>query len=338
MMKGKTLITGATGFTGSYIARWLVQQGESVRAIHRPDSQFALVEEVKDKIEWVEADLLDVPALTAAMQGVDKVYHAAATVSFDKRDIPQMMAINAKGTANVVNLCLSEGVGRLLHLSSVAAIGRNRPKAVITETDQWERSKYNSPYAISKFRAEREVWRGIVEGMNAVILNPSIILGGGWWNSGSARIVQRVAKGEKFYPPGKTGFVDVRDVVQIAHLLMESTIQQERFIVVAENRPYHEVMQQLAEELNVQPPSIPARPWMIQVLRQVEAFRSALTGSRPLITKAIARNMFTEYEFRHDKLRQHLDFTFRPLSQTLSESAKLYQKTHQQQYGILPFP
>lgn len=337
-MSKQILVTGATGFLGSYLTRWLIQQGESVRALYREGSSFNLVQDIRSEVDWVEADILDVPALTEAMQGIDKVYHTAATVSFDKRDIPTMMRINAQGTANVVNLCLSEGIDRLLHVSSVAAIGRNRSEAVIAETDHWERSKYNSPYAISKFRAEREVWRGTVEGLNAAIINPSIILGGGFWDAGSARMVHRVASGERFYPPGKTGFVDVRDVAKLAHQVMESGVEKERYIVVAENAPYQDVMRQLAKGLAVKEPSIAAKPWMINTLRRIEAVRSALTGSRPLITKAIARNMFTRYSFKNDKLLQAFPFTFRPLSQTLAESARLYRETSHQGYGVLPFP
>lgn len=337
-MNKKILVTGATGFLGSYLTRWLLRQGESVRAIHRKDSTFDLVQDIRSQVEWVEADVLNVPALAEAMQGISKVYHSAATVSFDTRDIPHMMNINAKGTANVVNLCLSEKVDRLLHISSVAAIGRSKPEAVITEKDHWESSKYNSPYAISKFRAEREVWRGTVEGLNAAIISPSIILGGGFWHAGSARMVQRVAQGERFYPPGQTGFVDVRDVAQIAHQVMESGIEKERFIVVAENADYRRVMHELAQELGTRPPTIPAQPWMIHLLRRIEWARSVLTGSRPLITRAIARNMFTRYSFQNEKLLSAFPFAFRPLSQTLAESAKLYHTTHSQGYGILPFP
>lgn len=337
MMRNKILVTGATGFLGSYLTRWLVQQGQSVRAIYRKNSPFHLVEDIKDAVEWVEADLLDVPALGAAMSGIQRVYHTAATVSFDQRDISVMMRINAAGTANIVNLCLSEGIERLLHVSSVAAIGRKQAKATISEEDHWERSKYNSPYAISKFRAEREVWRGYIEGLDAVIINPSIILGGGFWHSGSARMVDRVAKGERFYPPGQTGFVDVRDAAQLAHLVMESGLSGERYIVVGENAPYQFILEQLARGLGKQPPSIAAKPWMVDTLRRIEALRSVLTGSRPLITQAIARNMFTQYTFQNNKLQQAIPFTYRPLVKTLAESANLYQQTNAKGYGILPF-
>lgn len=331
------VVTGATGFLGSYLTRWLVHQGEQVRGLHRKESPFALVEDIRDSVEWVEADILDVPALAEALHGASQVYHAAATVSFSKKAIPHMMAINMTGTANVVNLCLAQNIPRMLHVSSVAALGRTSEKATISEKTTWERSKYNSPYAISKFRAEREVWRGIQEGLSATIINPSIILGGGFWDRGSASIFKRVAKGERFYPPGSTSYVDVRDVVKAAYLLMQQPPQQERYIITAAQQSFHEILTQIAHYLEVKPPTISAKKWMVQLLRYVESLRSRLTGSEPLITRATINNLFADYTFVNDKLLKTIDFNYRPLAITLRQTALLYQKTALQGYGVLPF-
>ncbi len=331
------VVTGATGFLGSYIARWLVMQGEQVRATYRSNARFDLVEDVQDKIEWVEADILDAPAIHDAIQGASEVYHAAATVSFSRHQAGRMQQVNVLGTANVVNAALEAGVEYLLHVSSVAAIGRKSQHALVRETDEWEDSPYNSQYAISKFRAEREVWRGMVEGLQVGIINPSIILGGGWWDQGSARIFSRVAGGQRFYPPGATAFTDVRDVAVIAHQLTKHRISGQRFIVAAENRSYQWMLQTIAGGLDMAAPSLAAKPWMIQTIRLADQLVSAATGKEPMITRELARNMLGSYEFDNQKLLHALDFSYRPLSNTIRETAACYQKTHGQGYGWLSF-
>lgn len=330
------LITGATGFTGSYILRYLVEQGHAVRAIYRRQSPFDLVAPVRDKVEWVQADVLDIPALEQAFHGVTQVYHTAATVSFSPADNQRMMHVNVQGTANLVNLALDHGVEKFLHLSSVAAIGKTASKATLSERIPWERSKYNSPYAVSKFRSEREVWRGIAEGLNAVILNPSIMLGGGFWNHGTGRMFSRVAEGLRFYPMGGTSLVDVRDVARIAIQLMASDIAGERFIVTSEFWPYQKLLTEMANQLGVKPPNMPARPWLTNLMWRLDEWKAGLTGGKASITRHIARGMQSAYQYKTDKLERAIYPSFIPIEQTIAETAKAYLETKGKQPGLLP--
>jgi dihydroflavonol-4-reductase len=331
------LVTGATGFAGSYIARWLVAQGEPVRAIRRKNSGLELLGDAADSIEWVEADLLEVPALTDAMQGITQVYHAAAMVSLHPRHRERMMQVNVQGTANVVDAALHAGARRLLHISSVAALGRKSLKESITEQSAWTNSRFNSDYAISKYRSEREAWRGMAEGLDIVMLNPSIIIGGTRWHEGSGNFFSKVDKGLRFYPPGSNSLVDVRDVARMAHTLMHSGISGERFICTAGRLPTRQLLKEIANVLGKKPPGIRVRPWMAGVMWRSEELRYRLMGSRPLITRAIVTNMFADWEYRNDKIRKALGIPFTPLEQSIRETAECYRNTRQQGFGVLEF-
>jgi len=250
MANKQVLVTGGTGFLGAYLLAYLVKKGYQIKAIKRKTSSMDLVKNIQHKIEWLEGDILDTPFLETAMKGVQQVYHAAAIVSFDPRDAAFMLKVNAEGTANLVNAALYEGVEKLVHVSSIAALGRKEFQPNINETAQWENSKENSNYAISKFKAECEVWRGMQEGLKIAILNPSVIIGAGNWKQGSCQLIQKVAKGLQFYPKGSTGFVDVRDVARAAILLMESDISGERYILNGANWSYQKFFTQTALALN----------------------------------------------------------------------------------------
>ena len=221
-MAEKILVTGATGLLGSHLTRLLVKNGRSVRAIRRPTSRMDLVRNIENQVEWMEADVTDLLSLEPVFEGVSHVFHAAAMVSFDPRDREKMTRVNVEGTANVVNLCLDSGVKKLVHVSSVAAIGRVAGKKEVVETNRWERSPANSHYAITKFQAEAEAWRGLAEGLDVAIVNPSIIVGAGFWDEGSIRFFQQIDRGLRFCPPGGSGFVDVRDVARFMVNLMDS--------------------------------------------------------------------------------------------------------------------
>lgn len=325
-MSKRILVTGATGFLGSYIVKMLLDQDIQVVATKRKTSSFALVEAVKDQIEWHEGDLLDVPFLFDLVKGVDEIYHAAAFISFDPRDVDQMMAINIEGTANIVNAALAAGtVKKLLHVSSIAALGRKPHQVEVDEQLNWENSKENSNYAISKFRAECEVWRGMEEGLSAVIVNPSVILGAGVWKMGSCKLFEKVWEGLSFYSKGMTGFVDVRDVASISIQLMQSTIEGERFILNAENLLYKDFFASLAKALDKPAPSKLATPLMTNFIWRLEAFRSKITGKSPLITRETARTAQGTYFYKNDKVKTILNIEFIPVAQTIKETATLFQ-------------
>ncbi|MFY0252997.1 NAD-dependent epimerase/dehydratase family protein [Chitinophaga sp. 30R24] len=318
------LVTGGTGFLGSYLIRALVAAGKPVRALYRQQPAPQL-QDIMDKIEWVPGDILDVCALEDAMAGVTQVYHCAAVVSFQANAKDRLMKINVEGTANVVNMALDAGVDKLLYVSSVAAIGRAKEGAVIDETAEWEDSPNNSRYSVSKFQGEMEVWRGIAEGLDAVIVNPSIILGAGFWDHGSSAILKNAWKEFPYYTKGVNGFVDVEDVVEAMIRLMDGNIAGERFILSANNWDYQQLFTTMARELGKKPPHIAVKPWMAEVVWRVEKIKGMLSGKHPLVTKETARTAQMKIYYENKKVLNALPgFHFQPLEKTIRRIAAAY--------------
>lgn len=321
------LVTGGTGFLGSHLLRALVHAGKSVRALYRERIPEQL-NDIRDRVEWVKGDVLDVLALEDAMQQVEMVYHCAAVVSFQPDKKAQMMKINAEGTANVVNSALDAGVRKLLHVSSVAALGRAKTMQDISEASSWEDSRNNSAYAISKHLSEMEVWRGIAEGLDAVIVNPSIILGTGFWHDGSGMLLKNAWKEFPYYTQGINGFVDVEDVVKAMILLMDGPVTGQRFILSAENWPYRELFTKMATVLGKKPPHIAVKPWMAEIVWRIEGIKGKLSGKRPLLTKETARTAQLKVYYNNSKLLQALPgFQFRPLEETITSISKAFLQT-----------
>ncbi len=331
-------VTGSTGFLGSYLLRLLVKQGKKVRALKRSTSPMELVQDIAEQVEWVEGDILDVCFLEEAMQGVTHIYHAAAMVSFVPKEADAMMKINITGTANIVNTALAEGVTKLVHVSSISSLGRFENQPHITEKSSWQSSKLNTNYAVSKFNAECEVWRGMEEGLAAVIVNPSIILGSGFWDIGSCNLFKKVWNNLKYYPSGASGFVDVRDVVQVMVQLMESDIQSERFILNSANLSFQHFFNQVAKELGKKAPSIAANSFLRALAWRGEWLRSKLTGHRPIITKETARTSSYSFTYENAKIKKALGFEFIPIEKTIAQTAEQLKTSLPQghAYAILP--
>jgi nucleoside-diphosphate-sugar epimerase len=337
MTKEKIFITGATGFLGSYLTRKLVHQGFQVRALKRSTSRMDLIADVQDQIEWIEGDILDVPVLEDAMKGIDKVYHGAAMVSFDPRDHKKMMKVNVEGTANVVNVALYRQVKKLGYISSIAAVGRSADSHIVSEATKWEKSKINSKYAISKHQAEQEVWRGTVEGLPAVIINPTIILGAGFWNETSCKLFQRVDEGLKYYTSGATGFVDVRDVADILVNLVESDIENQRYVINGENMSYLDFFKKVAQTLHKPAPTTEATHLMKEIVWRAEWLRSRITGKSPLITKETATTSSHRYEYLNDKIVNELAYEFKSIDTSIQETAASYLNSKKEgtMFGVL---
>ena len=317
------LVTGGTGFLGSYLLRMLVQRGLRVRALRRPESPVDLVREINGQVDWVEGDINDVLGLEAAFEGVTHVFHCAAMVSFHPRDVRRMMQINVEGTANIVNLALTHQVQKLVHVSSIASLGRTKERPQLDETAKWVTSKSNSHYAISKYLGEQEVWRGQAEGLQTAIVNPAIILGSGFWEVGSARFFKQVDAGLKFAPVGRSGFVDVRDVAAFMIRLMESEIRGERYILNAENMDFSRFFQLVANALHTKPPSIPVTPLLAEVAWRVEWMKEKLFGIEPMVTKESARSSVSSFYYNPEKSRQS-GCQYRPLEKTVQEIAEQF--------------
>ncbi len=317
------LVTGGTGFIGSYLLRKLLQEGYThIRGTKRSSSKMDGVSDIQDKIEWVDADILDVLALEDALEGISQVYHCAAIVSYDSRDRQTIRKINVKGTENVVNAALSAKIDKLVYVSSIAAIGRSEKHNHVTENQKWFRNKQNTAYAVSKHKAEMEVWRGIAEGLNAVIINPSVVLGSGIWQTGSTRMFYEVWKGLKFFPQGATGFVDVRDVVTLMVKMMESNITGERFIANGANWSYKKLFAEMARTFQKPAPHIAFSPRIRWVAWRLEWLRSRLLSTQPMLTKETSAISLKAFTYGNEKSKTTFQFQYRPLSQTIQETSE----------------
>ena len=323
---GMVLVTGGTGFLGSYIIKQLVEKGYAVRAIRRSNKlPFWISKEIFDKVEWMEGDVLDVVSLDEAMEGIDTVIHSAAVVSFAKKDSQNMYQVNVEGTANVVNMMLEKNVRRLVHISSVAALGRSAGGGHVNEEKKWEESKINTHYAKSKYKAELQVWRGMGEGLDAVIVNPSTILGHGDWNSSSCAIFKNVFEEFKWYVSGINGFVDVEDVAKAAILLMESNISEQRFIVNYDNWPFKKLQETIADGFGKKRPTRQTTPFLMSMAWRLEKIKSIFTGKKPLLTKESARVAQSQTYFENDKILKTLPgFSFTPLEETIKKACEKY--------------
>jgi len=317
---------GACCFLGSYIIKQLVEKNYAVRAIRRGNKLPTWIsKEITDKVEWVEGDILDVVALQDAMESVDTVIHSAAIVSFLRKDREQMYQVNVEGTANVVNMALEKNVSRLVHISSVAALGRTAGGGHVNEEKKWEESKVNTHYAKSKFKAELHVWRGVSEGLDAVILNPSTILGFGDWHSSSCAIFKQVYEGFNWYTPGINGFVDVEDVAKAVIHCMESDISEQRFIINGDTWPFKKLQDTIADNFKKKRPGRKTTPFLLAIAWRLEKVKSLLTGKKPLLTKESARVAQSQTFFENDKILKALPgFSFTPLEETIENACKKY--------------
>jgi nucleoside-diphosphate-sugar epimerase len=313
------LVTGATGFLGSEVARQLVEQGNHIRCMRRKTSAIpALLQPLVQHIEWVEADLLDISSLESALEGVTQVYNCAAFVSLHQKDKERMIHTNVTGTGNLVDLCVQCSI-RMVHVSSVAAVGIAKPGELITEKHHLDQATETDGYAISKLESEMEVWRGIAEGLDAVIVNPSIIIGPNADTEGSGVLFETVRKGLKFYTEGIGGFVDVEDVAKAMIALMNSNNTEERYIISAENISYKDITRQIAQGFDIKPPAKLAKPWMMGVAWRGAAFLSFITRKAPSIDKVAAEAATTIRQFDNSKIKKATGIEFKPLSESIKE-------------------
>ncbi len=328
-MNKNIFVTGATGLVGSYLVRHLLAQGKNnIRALRRSESNTKLVADFYDLVTWVEGDILDLPSLEDAMDGVQQVYHCAAMVSFEPRNVARMMKVNVEGTANVVNTAMFRGVEKLVHVSSIAAIGRNLRQPDVTENSKWQRSPINSNYAISKYLAEQEVWRGSVEGLAVGIVNPSVVIGAGDWSGGSAALFQRVSDGLKYYSAGATGFVAAQDVARFMVLLMESEMSEERYILNGENQTYQWFFEKVAQALGKNPPTFRVTSFLSEVAWRIEWLRSKLTGKDSIITKETSRTAQHRFFYDNNKSKTAFNFEYTAIEKAIADTAAAFKKEH----------
>ncbi len=321
------LVTGGTGLVGAHLLFHLLNSGKSVKAIHRKESKLEQVKKVFtyysknanglfQQINWVEADLNDLPALETAFKDVTRVYHCAALISFDPRDYDIMHKINVEGTANIVNLCLALKIEKLCYVSSIGAIGNGIGGVTATEENEWNANKANV-YALTKNDAEIEVWRGSQENLDVVSVNPGLILGPGFWYSGSGVLFKTAAENNKYYPPGGTGLITVGDVVRLMTSLMDSTITNERFIAIAENLTYKEILSGIAKGFNKPAPTQRLKFWQLEILWRLDWLRSQITSRGRRLTENAVESLRNPQIYDNTKIKQALDFEFESLEETI---------------------
>ena len=332
------LVTGGTGLVGSHLLYFLLKENAHVRAIHRKNSNLQAVKKVFElytadedslfeKIEWVEANITDIPALTEAFKGVTKVYHCAAFISFNPSKYKALKKANVEGTANIVNLCLANNIEKLCYVSSVATLGSNLKDKLISEETPWNPDAKNSVYAITKYGAEMEVWRGTQEGLDAVIVNPGVILGTSPDGDGSSVIISLGASGIPFYPSGAMGIVDVKDVVKAMMELMKSEIKNEQFILVGENVTYKELLSRLAPLFGKKAPTKKLSKNLMYFLSGMDWLSHKLFNTKRRVVKATVRSMFTISLYDTFKIKNAIDFQFTPTEDTLKRIVAEKKKT-----------
>lgn len=331
------LVTGGTGLVGAHLLYHLLLENDVVRATHRKNSDLQAVKNVFsyyttnfesyfNKIEWVEADITDIYLLEKAFENVTEVYHSAALISFNPKDYSKMRKINIEGTSNIVNLCIDKSVKKLCFVSSIATIEKSVKKKMIDEDCEWNTETNNYGYAITKYGAEMEVWRASQEGVEVVIVNPGVILGAGFWNSGPGELFSKINNGLNFYADGITGYVAVTDVVKIMLELMKSNIKNERYILVSENVSFKEVFFQIADGLGKKRPTIKVTKFMSAIAWRFGKIVAAITRKPPVLTKQSSKSIHSKYYYSSEKIQKAINFKFEPVSETIKSVCELYKK------------
>lgn len=325
------LLTGGTGLIGSHLLLNFLSRDLRVRVLYRSEEkrkktlEFLTSQGIPpskaSSTEWIQGDILDIPTLNTAIQGADRVFHCAALISFDPNEYRNLRKVNIEGTANVVNACIHQGVSRLFYMSSVAALGGASNGQPVTENNQWNPNHDNNVYAITKYGAEMEVWRGSQEGVPCVIFNPGVVLGEGIWENSTGKFFQAIESGLSYYPPGTSGFVDVKDVVAAITSAAEKNIKNERFILVGGNHSYLKLFSEIARTTGNKPPHKELKPWMLEVLWRLDGLRVRIFGGPAKITRANARSASQATFYDNSRAQEVLGISFTQLSETVERIA-----------------
>ena len=327
------LVTGGTGLVGSHLIYQLTLENNVIRATHRADSDIERVKllfkfysknfnQLFKKIEWIEADLNNLSQLQDAFKDISFVYHCAAYISFDPSKYETLRRVNIRGTANIVNLCIKNKIKKLCHVSSVATLGYNIKE--IDENNYWDGNKHKSAYAISKYGAEMEVWRGVQEGVKSVIINPGVIIGPGFSKSAFGKIIKMVTKKKRFHTCGKTGYVDVRDIANIMIRLMNSKIENERYIVVNKNLSYKRVIDIVSSNLGLKNKSTFLSKSKLKIALMLDLVSSKFLNKERKLSKALCKTLTRNFNYSSKKIKKSLNFEFTSILETFEKSCQFY--------------
>lgn len=328
------LVTGGTGLVGAHLLLHLIENGEQVRAIYRTEANYSKTkalfsyyqkEHLFAEIEWIPGDILDIPSLKMAFQDIKQVYHCAALISFDPKDEDAIRKTNIEGTANIVNFCLAKKTEKLCFVSSIAALGDLAPhETEITETTEWNPEKPHSDYAISKYGAEMEVWRGQQEGLKVIIVNPGVILGPGFPSQGSGTLFTTIKKGLSYYTLGTTAFIAIPDVINCMYRLMKSDCCNERFTLIAENLTFKDIFFTIADALKVKRPTQYASPLLTTIAWRVDAFLAFLSIKKRTFSRVTAKASHSKTPYSNEKIKQQLQPSFTSITTYIHEIASSF--------------
>lgn len=329
------LVTGGTGMLGAHLLLQLAQEETKIRAIYRTEGSLEKVKKVFayytddvsaifSKIDWVQATITDIPALESAFQDVQRVYHCAALVSFDKKDYRKMRVVNIEGTANMVNLSIAFQVEKFAFVSSIAAIEKSLEKTHVDEKDTFDVETSNYGYAITKYGAEMEVWRGAQEGLDVFIVNPGIILGPGFWQENSGKLFSMMAKETPFYTTSVTGFVGVWDVVKFLIQGMASEVKNERFVLVSENKSFKEILEAIAVTFDKRKPFVRVTKFLGAMGWRLSWLKSRCTGASHTFTKHNAKAIDKKTLYDNSKAKAFLQFEFESMLAVIVRVCKQY--------------
>lgn len=328
------LVTGGTGLVGAHILLSLTENNTRIRAIYRTEKNIQKTKQLFKthhklqlfkNIEWVPADIIDIITLENAFKDITYVYHCAAHISFDPDEEDLLRKINIEGTANIVNFCLHYNIKKLCYVSSIAALGHSKnKKEIITETTEWNSELAYDHYAISKYGAEIEIWRGQREGLATVIVNPGIIIGSGFWNQGSGVLFTTINKGLSFYAKGQTAYTDINDLVTIMLSLMQQPISGERFIVINENCSYQNVCKLVAENLGLTISWKKAPLWLLKLFRYYCWIANLLGFKKYIFSKSMYQAAISTKTYSNDTIVKTLGFEFKPIAESIKTTARYF--------------
>lgn len=320
------LVTGASGFLGRHLLEALSRKGDPVRALYFRSKNLPSL----SNVTWQHCDLSDVMAIEEAMENIHRVYNCAATVSFDPKDKNRLINDNVSIVQNIVNAALDAEVEKFVHVSSIAALGRKKSgndRQLIDEKSNFDEGDSNSLYSTGKYYGELEVWRGMAEGLNAIIINPAVILGAGDWTKGSAKLMQVCYEEFPWFTKGTTAWVNVQDVARAMILLMESNYSGERYILSEGNHTYKDIFTEMALALNKRPPHKLASPLMTEIVWRLSLIKNKIRGTEATITKETARTAQQNYLYNNQKFLEAFPaFQYTPISQTIQEMANTFLK------------
>jgi dihydroflavonol-4-reductase len=346
-----TLITGATGFLGSYFLCLYFNENKGIRATKREFSDFKQLEiaynvlhrenrlnysfdDLLNKIEWMDVDLLDVIEVEKALEGINRIIHLAAFVSFERKNKKDVLHFNVNATRNLINLGIVKGIKEFHFASSIASLDRNDDNIITEEKDAGQK-KFTSAYALSKHLSEAEVWRAYEEGMEGVIINPGVIIGPALLTNEAINIFKFIRKGFPYYPDGQNGYVDVRDVAEIfLKLIADKEYYNERYLIVSESVSYKNLFDMMAESFEMKPPGKRVGKNISFILSYVDFARALITGKRQVITSDLVRLVNSDFKFDNSKIKETLDWEFIEMNKTVDDTCKMIIELENKESGI----